>query len=170
MYLLNSACLESQIQLIRKIRFPHNLVLGYTFFFFFFFGKEESWEREEEGEERKEGKCCSGGASGILRKKRYWFETPFMSLWFSWGGPAPRAQFYIREFVLQYYQGLNRKDQFNILLKYFWDGGCGQSKVKSQALSALTTCEATTFRVVHSLLERQLLVVRCNLLSWRPSH
>ena len=56
MYLLNSACLESQIQLIRKIRFPHNLVLGYTFFFFFFFGKEESWEREEEGEERKEGR------------------------------------------------------------------------------------------------------------------
>ena len=167
MYLLNCACLESQIQLIRKIRFPHNLVLGYTFFFFFLFlarrrvgkerkrgrkGRKEGQDRRREEEmEREMSKCCSGGASGILRKKRYWFETPFMSLWFSWGGPAPRAQFYIREFVLQYYQGLNQKDQFNILLKYFWDGGCGQSKVKSQALSALTTFEATTFRVVHSL-------------------
>lgn len=59
MCLLNSACLESQIQLIRKIRFPHILVLGYTFFFFFL-GKEESWEREEDGEERREGQDRRG--------------------------------------------------------------------------------------------------------------
>ena len=88
MYLLNSACLESQIPLIRKIRSPHILVLGYIFFFFF--GKGERWEREKEGEKRREGqerrreretsKCCSGGAPGVLRKKWYWFETPFMSL------------------------------------------------------------------------------------------
>ena len=56
MYLLNSACLESQIQLIRKIRFPHNLVLGYTFFFFFFFLARRRVGKEEEGEERKEGR------------------------------------------------------------------------------------------------------------------
>lgn len=51
MYLLNSACLESQIQLIRKIRFPHNLVLGYTFFFFFLF-----LARRRVGKERKRGR------------------------------------------------------------------------------------------------------------------
>ena len=52
MYLLNSACLESQIPLIRKIRSPHILVLGYIFFFFWQGG--EMGKRERGGE--KEGR------------------------------------------------------------------------------------------------------------------
>lgn len=59
MYLLNSACLESQIPLIRKIRSPHILVLGYIFFFFFLpggeMGKRERGGEKEGGPGQEEG-------------------------------------------------------------------------------------------------------------------
>lgn len=146
MCLLNSACLESQIQLIRKIRFPHILVLGYTFFFFFLGQGGELGKRGrrggKEGRPGQEGRGkCQNAAVGVplvFSERGIGLKLPSCPCDSVEVGllPGPSSTL---EFVLQYYQGLNRKDQFNILLKYFWADGCGQSEVKSQALSALTT-------------------------------
>lgn len=62
-------------------------------------------------------KRCSGGAAGILRRG-IGLKLPSCPCDSLEVGllPGPSSTL---EFVLQYYQGLNRKDQFNILPKYF---------------------------------------------------